>query len=339
MIKSEEQLNQTRLAINKLESGLAALKHEVLPRNPARFSLMAEPVVDQIRELRAQIEEYIGVTRATAEEADIWMRIQGPEIELGDAPTSVVTAMLDLLRRGVQTVAELLQKGSVGARPTAEIKQACDLRIVGWQSGSVKVGLRLPIASSSHLFEETDIAHQARQALRLYLQTASWVGSEHDATRFESEIPDAEQRRLLLNQVARLVPRPRGGVEIIELSGKEIAQKSVCLQRASRERIRQAISRTVEDEMVNAEGILREIDLDQRTFIIRELDAGKETRCAIMPQDDDLLDIAKDALDHRVAVSGTRRKDPVRRQVYPLQIREIEVLGQAADESLELPVV
>ena len=336
MIENEEQLHQTRLALEHLEAGLASLKREVLPLNQARFALMAEPVVDQIRELRTQIDEYIGMNSALTEEAELWMRLQGPEIELGDAPTSVVAAMLDLLRRGVQTVAELLQRGAVGARPTAEIKQACDLRIVGWMPGSVKVGLRLPMVSPASMFEESDIAAQARRALRLYLQTAAWAGSEDDASLLENEIPDAEQRRLLLNQVARLIPRPRGGVEIVELSGREVKQKSVRLQRDSRKRVREAISRTVEEEMMNVEGILREIDLDNRTFIIRNPDASSETRCAIAPEADDLLEIAKDALDHRVAVSGTRQKDPGRRQATPLQVREIEVLEQALDEISDL---
>ena len=50
MIENDEQLKQTRLALNHLESALSALKRDVLPLNPARFALMAEPVVDHIRE-------------------------------------------------------------------------------------------------------------------------------------------------------------------------------------------------------------------------------------------------------------------------------------------------
>lgn len=59
MIQNDEQLNQTRGAINDLESGLAALKRDVLPLNRARFAVMAEPVISHIRELRAQVEEYV----------------------------------------------------------------------------------------------------------------------------------------------------------------------------------------------------------------------------------------------------------------------------------------
>ena len=335
MIENDEQLEQTRGAIAHLEAGLVSLKRDVLPLNRARFALMAEPVVSHIRELRAQVEEYVGVTSAISEEAEIWMRLKGPEIELGDAPTSVVTTMLELLRRGVQSVAEFLHKGMVGARPTSDMKHACDLRIVAWMEGSVQVGLRLPesVATST---EEVSLSEQARNALKLYLVAASWVGSDEDSSHLERAIPSAEQRRLLLNQVARLVPRPRGATDLVELSGRELPRGPVRLHRESNARVRQAISTIVREELATAQGLLREIDLDQRSFTVRTPDgAGMETKCEIEANSDDLLEIAKDALDHPVIVRGTRKNDPTRRKVHPLQVLEIEVLDRAIDYPAE----
>ena len=54
-IESDGQLNQTRLAIADLEAALAALKRDVLPLNAERFRVMAEPVLDHLRELRQQL--------------------------------------------------------------------------------------------------------------------------------------------------------------------------------------------------------------------------------------------------------------------------------------------
>jgi hypothetical protein len=64
MIENDDQLNQTRLAINDLESAMAALKRDVLPLSEERFAVMAEPIIDHIRELRRQVEEYVGITAA-----------------------------------------------------------------------------------------------------------------------------------------------------------------------------------------------------------------------------------------------------------------------------------
>lgn len=340
MIENDEQLNQTRLALADLESSLAALKRDVYLLNSQRFALMAEPIVDHISELRGQIDEYVGVNAAITETAPIWMRLKGEEIELGDAPTSIITKMLDTLRRGVQTVAEFLEKGVVSTRPTAAIKQACDLRIVAWMPGSVQVGLRLPEVDLEEVGEE------AQKALGLYLRAATWVGSEDDSANLESDLPDPHQRRLLLSQVERLVPRPQGSVESVELFGRGMPRGPVKLKRESRARVRQAIERTVkeslvvQEELVTVQGILREIDLDQRTFIIRNPEAPtpSETRCSIPPESSDLLEIARDGLDHEVVVVGNRQIDPTKRQSHPLRVHEIEVLGKPSEEYLSEPV-
>lgn len=336
MIQNDEQLNHTKAAIADLEAAIASLKRDVLPLNPARFALMAEPAVDQIRELRNDVDEYVGINDAVAETATLWMKLEGDEIDPGDAPTSVVTKMLDVLRVGVQAVAEFLNRGALGIRPTAQIKDACDLRIIAWLPGSVKVGLRLPEVDPS-LFPE--VRGEAEKALRLYLHTATWVASQDDDAVLEAEVPDSTERRLLLNQVERLVPRPHGGIEYVELFGRKMPRGAVQLRRESRERVRGAIERTVrqaipEPELVTEEGVLREIDLDQRTFIVRTPDQISETRCAIGSDSDDLLAIAKEGLDHRVRVVGKRQTHPTKRQSLPLQVHEIEILGELSEEEI-----
>lgn len=332
MIENDAQLDQTRTAITHLESALKALKHDVLPLNPARFALMAEPAAEQIGELRRQIDEYVGLTSAVSQEADLWMRLEGPEIQLGDAPTSVVTALLDLLRRGVQTVAEFLQRGAVGARPTADMKYACDLRIVAWMPGSVQVGLRLPeIAGEAQ--DSTALHEQAKRAMRMYLDVASWVASEDELAVLEHTIPEGEQRRLVLNQISRIVPRPRGATQRVELWGRALTGP-IALQRSAHLRIRNAIFHAIQEDLVTVQGLLREIDLDGRSFRVRDPDGvGSETRCEVSGDSDDLLGIAKEALDHAVVVRGTRKADPTRRKIYPLQVLEIEVLD-ATDEQV-----
>lgn len=62
MIENDQQLNQTQLALADLEASLAALKRDVYPLNPRRFVLMAEPVLDHIKQLQQDIDEYVGVS-------------------------------------------------------------------------------------------------------------------------------------------------------------------------------------------------------------------------------------------------------------------------------------
>jgi hypothetical protein len=334
MIENDDQLHRTRNAVNDLELALAALKREVYPINPQRFVVMAEPVVDQLQELRREIDEYIGVASVIGREAEVWLGLQGPDIALGNTPTSVLSTMTDLLRRGVQIVAEYLQRGSVGARPTAEIKQACDFRIIGLAPGSLNVGLRLPDPSDLNV-DNDEALQQAWKALDLYLRAVEWVGSEDDIELLETEIPDNDERRLLLSQVARIIPRPRGGVEVVSFSGRSLKDKTVRLNRQNRERVREAIKRTITETPAIIAGTLREIDLDNRSFIVRNAESSSETRCEIRQDADDLMDIAKEALDHEVIVLGIKRSDRTRRQTYPILVTEIEVFDQ--DPVDELP--
>lgn len=70
MIRNNHDLDQTREAIIHLENAVFFLKRDILPINSRRFAIMAEPAIDQIQELRAQIEVYIGITSAMMQEAE-----------------------------------------------------------------------------------------------------------------------------------------------------------------------------------------------------------------------------------------------------------------------------
>ncbi len=83
------------------------------------------------------------VTDAEEDEPALWLHIEGKDVHWPEAPTSVFTALLDALRKGVQAGTEYIARGALGTRPTSAIRSACDFRIVGLQSGSLRVGIRL----------------------------------------------------------------------------------------------------------------------------------------------------------------------------------------------------
>lgn len=61
MITNDEDLTLVHRQLERIESALGALRREVLPQSEARFLLMAEAYVDQILELRAEIDAYLGL--------------------------------------------------------------------------------------------------------------------------------------------------------------------------------------------------------------------------------------------------------------------------------------
>lgn len=61
MIQTDEQLQQTQAALCRLESSLAALNRQRAGIHPDRFQLMSEPILEQIRRLRSEIDAYLRI--------------------------------------------------------------------------------------------------------------------------------------------------------------------------------------------------------------------------------------------------------------------------------------
>jgi hypothetical protein len=307
----------------RLYASLAALRREMEPINPRNFAVLAEGHLDDIRRLQQELDEYAGVVAADRQAAALWLRVVGREIEWHSAPTSVLTAILDAFRKGVQSVAELSLTGELSTRPTAALKQAADFRIVALAPGSLRLGIRPP-------GDESEAGTAVIQALGEYISAAAWVASDAEEGDFIRQVPDMRRRQLLLTQLARLVPRERGQVEQVELSGRFVqSQRSgevVTLSRQSRLRINAALDRIPESRVETHVGDLREIDLDRCTFVLRNAEEVVQLECEF---GEELLEAAKDALDKRVEVTGSRSVDKGRR-ARPLHVTRLEIVEESA---------
>ena len=201
-------------------------------------------------------------------------------------------------------------------------------------AGSLCVGLRVPDGVQLELSESQD-AHPVQAAVRQYLAVAEWIASETPPETLHELIPDPRRRRVLLNAIKPFVPRPRGDVESVELSGRLVPQgKTINLTRHSYQRINKVIDQIASEQVETHSGDLREIDLDERSFILRNAEDVREVRCVF---DEDLLETAKEAVDRRVQVTGSRRIEPGRRSSAALRVIRLEIIDEdAAEPSSEL---
>ena len=135
-----------------------------------------------------------------------------------------------------------------------------------------------------------------------------WVGSEKETSDVLDRLcPDPHERRVVLNSLKPFVPRPRGDVERVELSGRAVPHsKTIALTKASHERIDHAIDTLAAERAEEHVGDLREIDLDSLSLIVRPTEDVREVRCTF---EEDLLGAAKEGLDRRVRVTGVRRME------------------------------
>jgi hypothetical protein len=70
MIENDEQLQQATEALADLYRALASYRSKILPANPRNYALVAQGPLDEIRKIRAEIDEYLGLpTEAVAADA------------------------------------------------------------------------------------------------------------------------------------------------------------------------------------------------------------------------------------------------------------------------------
>lgn len=337
MISSDAGLQQAIEQMQRLYKVLAGLKRTIQPENPALFAVMAEGPIELLRQLQEQVDAYVGLGALREEAADVWIRIQGPEITWEDAPTSVLTALIDSMRKGVQMVAEYLDTGTLTTRPTQELKDACDLRLVALAPGSVQVGLRLPeirAAGGEAGMTAPSKRDVAEQALARYLEAAAWL-AEGDADTIDAHVPDRHLQKVLLNAVRPLVPPKRGGVDFVEMHGRRVGRAPIRLTRQARRRLDAALDRLVVAQIETRTGVLREIDLDELTFLLRRGEDPVQIRCSFP---DELYEVAKEALDRPVRVSGTMRSGGLRKGAALLKVERIDVLDEGSEGAEARPM-
>jgi hypothetical protein len=330
MITNDTELSQAVEQLDRMYRALAALRREVFPLNPRQFALLAEGPQDEISRLQQAIDAYTGRISLAELQADVWLRLKGRGMAWPDAPTSVLTAYLDAFRKGVQTVVEFDQAGHLATRPTKELKNACDLQVAALMPGSLCIGIRVPDGIQLDLSDSAE-PHPVMRALKQFLAVAGWIASDSPPEALQQLITDAQKRRLLLNAIKPFVPRPRGDVESVEVSGRIVPAGNVIrLTRQSHHRINTAIDQIAAEQVETHSGDLREIDLDGLSFILRNAEDVHEVRCVF---EEDLLETAKEALDRRVQVTGSRRVEPGRRASPALRVIRLEILEEDAGES------
>ena len=67
MIQNDYQLKGTQEALAIMELALAHLRREKSSMHPSKYAVMAEGPIEHIRQLRRQIDEYLGLTFTPSE--------------------------------------------------------------------------------------------------------------------------------------------------------------------------------------------------------------------------------------------------------------------------------
>lgn len=321
MTQTRDHVRILREQMTRIEDALLSVREDVHPSSPARFQMMAEAYVDQLSELRAQYEELLGVRAIEEAGADFVVGIEGNGISLGNARLSTITQVLDRVRVGIQRVLHSRESEPVASsgRKPKWVELLSDMAIQRLAPGSVRV----------HLMERPDATlyddeqrRQLRETIQLIVQTAEW-----STKAVETAPASGSDWKVLLSVLQSIAPAKRGPIASISLGGRLAGTRNeVVIGRAARERIEAELKSLAEaEEQAEAFGVVREIDLDKRTFSLRQRGGEPDIACEYI---EDLEASVKAALDQPVIVAGTlRRKQPTQLQMT------VEVIQVVLDES------
>jgi len=321
MISNDQELISANAALGDLYKALSSLRREYAESHAPTFVLLAEGPLQEITRIQADINAYSGAALAAHEQASLWIRLVGPKARWGETPVSIVTAFLDTLRKGVQSIAGFRSSERRAGRPSAELQLACDFEVALFLPGSFEVGVRLPEPDQGELFH-TELGLQAEAALQEFLVAAEWAAQHNpQLEQLETAIPEAQLRRVALRAVKPFVPRKQGGVDFVELYGSATAKSGrVHLLPSAADSIARALVESVDENEEAFEGDIREMDLDKHAFRVRNVPDVGEVQCRFS---DDLIATAVELLGKRVRVIGTRRSKGIKGQ-GPLFVTDIE---------------
>lgn len=307
MIENDEQLSQANVAIERLQTALAALRARVGVANPEMFAAMAEDYAESIYAIRADIDAYLGLRAAVDASVPLWMVLEGSRVSGRDISSRLLSEWLGNFRKAVFGVAAFLESGQLrfGGRPEAWLLNATDPHVLAVAPGSIRIGLRLPSQLvQADLFDEADAQAEAssHRALDYLLEVAGWASSGQVNPPLDRGM-DNDTLSVVARFASKLAPSPRSTVRSVTFTGTSVPSvEPLRLVAESRERLTGLVKllAQVTDETVF--GQIREIDLDARRIILRERGEGMPDLKGQVPAE--LMDKAERLLHKNVVVTG-----------------------------------
>ena len=322
MISNDQELAQTRVVLQNLEEALLSLKSSVQERNPALFEAMAQDYLRNIKSLRAEIEEYVGVTDLESSIAPLWLTVGGENIGLWSTAAGIWEETISRIRKSVLSLSKHLMESSLPYLTPEQISALplVDFKIVGAQPGSLRIGLDFVTPGQGELFER-EAPNFSRDALQKILLVGNWLAQNGSVDDLNRQIPNEHERNYIVSKTAPLIPSRKSKVAYLELSGAIVPSRSaIRLVPGHRAKVRE-LFRT-EDESVPAEeeGVIREIDLDKRHCILRQRpDSLPDLPCRFGSS---LVSQIRDGLDKRVRITGSLKRGTT----SPLNIQMVEII-------------
>ena len=225
-------------------------------------------------------------------------RLIGDGLREGEVPASVVSRAVDGATGALKKLIEVVRNvNQAPGRPTDSHRRDYDLTAQRFAFNSFEVAFAPGSAAESPANE--DPAGRYMEAGKRLQDALDWLVS--------GLATDADPPSEMLDVLNRLVPPSQGVVREAEITGRLLPSSvPFRLTRTEATRVRSAITRhrQRQRDLLESEGRVRELDLDEFTFILRDRnDRQPELRCSFI---EFLLDDVSEAFNGagRVVVQG-----------------------------------
>jgi hypothetical protein len=244
----------------------------------------------------------------------IRVKYTGRQLHHENVPASVVKYGIDRAYSGLKSLVDgVFDERYQQGRPEERFRRFYDLPIQTLGFGSLEIAFSAPqpfTRENDFLDEEDENSsdeYVVAELARLFAAGLEWVKSPRD------DLPDnpTVSWQATLGGLVCLSPPHRGLVENVELSGTLMPPHMpfATLSRAETKKIRLALERLpIAEQVVQALGFVREIDMDKKTFVLRNsAESGQDLLLGWAS--DELLDEAFAAMSggYQVTIFATKK--------------------------------
>jgi hypothetical protein len=294
-------------------------------------------VSTSLNEIPETCRPHRGVMLYAEHEPLLSLRAIGHHVEMGRANLGVLREQLDSMRTGLRCLAEAaLGLPPAKGPPSKQTRGYYDLPAL-MLAGSVQVSVYPPADPQGKLFDFDDTWSRMASLLE-------WGLRQLDGNHEDDEAPEINQQtqEAVIKAVYALAPPARGNVKETEISGQLLrpSRLSYRLGRRARfelsQRLRLVHEAPPEWNVVQNEGYITELDLEEGTCLLRDKEGNTIEKLQFVDEitlsDESLFEDVKEAFDsgHRVAIKGIRFTSG--KEVTLLSVKETPSQAEQSDE-------